>query len=447
MLKFKDLQLEDRELIESYTLKSSSPNCDLSFANMFCWQPLFRSAWCIEEGHLLIRFNIGGGERLGYMQPIDANGDVDFSKLIPFLAHDAHANGDRLRIIGITESGKDKLTKLYGDEFSLHSERYNEDYIYSREALTSLTGKKYQPKRNHINQFTSRYNFSFERLAPCHFKECLEIDAAWREGDLSGAERKAIERGFAHYYELGFIGGVILIENRVAGFTYGSIVGDGTFCINIEKCDTRYSGIYAAINRLFAASLPAEITQINREEDMGIEGLRRAKSSYHPSYLLPKYTAIYLHHDEAQCKTLWAEVFGDESAFIDEFIMHHYSRKGMLSMVNRENNLLSMLHIIPFTSELGRCAYIYGVATHPAAQKRGYSTKLMQAAMEIIKSEGYAFAALIPSQEWLHGYYARFGFSGACPVSFISDTMFDFGSGDAAKDIAMICPIETISLP
>ncbi len=447
MIEFKQIKIEDKELIESYTLKSTIQNCDLSFANMYCWQPTFKSSWAIVDGYLVIRFLIDGGEKLGYMQPIGHDGSLSFSHIIPEIAKDAHAHGNRLRLIGVTEEGYASLSELYGGDFALCTDPNFEDYIYSRESLSSLSGKKLQPKRNHINQFMKRYNnYRFSKLTPDLFEECLALDCKWRRAhgnicDDMNPEREAMLRAFNHFEELGFMGGALFVDDQMVAFTYGSAINNDTFCTHIEKGDTDITGCYTVINKLFAESLPENFKYINREEDLGIEGLRRAKQSYYPEQKLKKYTGIFLHHDEKECKRLWREVFGDEDIFIDEFLINHYSQHTMLRVTNPDNLYLSMVHIIPFECEIGRVAYIYGVATHPECRNQGYATKLMTAAMEHIRECGYIAAVLIPSEEWLRGYYTQFGFCGSIPTTFNAYNNFDFGSGDPSQDLAMISPL------
>ena len=193
------------------------------------------------------------------------------------------------------------------------------------------------------------------------------------------------------------------------------------------------------INKLFAQHLPERFTLINREEDLGLEGLRQAKLSYHPAFLQHKFTAIHLHPDELACKRLWQEVFGDDEQFVDSFLMHHYSRRRMLT-VELEGRTAAMLHLIPFTTGLGRTTYIYGVATDPAFRRRGLASQLMRRAMTLIAERGDDAAFLIPTpgEEWLHGFYGRFGFAGAVPTRFLSPDGFDFGTGNAAADLAMV---------
>lgn len=444
MIAFKPIRIEDRAAIERYTMHAGTTNCDLAFANMFCWLHVFRSAWAEVDGFLVIRFHIDGSERIGYMQPV---GEGDFSHLIPRLHDDAHAHGQRLRLIGLTDRGRELLRAACPGTFAYASNRALEDYIYAADDLRNLTGRRYQPKRNHINRFAAEYpDYRYEELTPDRFEECMRLEREWRrahEGHTSElcAEQQAIQRGFAHYAELGLQGGCIYVGDRLVAFTYGSAVNDHTFDTHFEKADTAYDGAFTVINKLFAQHLPERFTHINREEDLGLEGLRQAKLSYHPVEIAHKYQAIRLHPDEAACKELWMEAFGDDEPFVDAFLIRYYSRKRMAT-VECDGQMAAMLHLLPFWSELGRTVYIYGVATAPAYRRRGLAEQLMQEAMHRIDDEGADAAILIPSpepnKEWLRGFYGKYGFAGAVPVEFQSKDRFDFGTGDPPQDMAMI---------
>ena len=152
MIEFRPVRLEDRAAIERFTLPSDIRNCDLAFANMFCWQTVYRSSWAVVEGFLVVRFHIGGGTRIGYMQPV---GEGDFTRIVPALEADARAHGQRLRLIGLTDQGRELLRNSSPGTFAFHSDRASEDYIYRADDLRELPGRRYQPKRNHINRFTA----------------------------------------------------------------------------------------------------------------------------------------------------------------------------------------------------------------------------------------------------------------------------------------------------
>ncbi|WP_308501469.1 GNAT family N-acetyltransferase [uncultured Alistipes sp.] len=442
MIEFHPVRLEDRSLIERYTMPSGICNCDLAFANMYCWQEVYHSAWAEIEGFLVIRFQIDGGDRIGYMQPV---GKGDFGPIIPLLREDAHAHGQRLRIIGLTDEGRDMIRRMHVGQFAFESDRALEDYVYNAEDLRTLPGRRYQPKRNHINRFTAEYpDYHYEVLTRDRFGECMALEREWRrahEGHTSElcAEQRAMQRGFEHFEELGLLGGCIYVGERLVAFTFGSAVNDHTFDTHMEKADTEYDGAFTIINKLFAEHLPERFTLINREEDLGLEGLRRAKLSYHPAFLQHKFLAIHLHPDELACKALWQEAFGDGDDFIDSFLIRYYSRRRALT-VEEQGQTVAMLHLLPFDTELGRTTYIYGVATARSARHRGLASQLMRQAMTLIAERGDDAAFLIPTpgEEWLRTFYEGFRLAGEIPVSFVSEDGFDFGTGDAATDRAMI---------
>ena len=144
MIDFKPVRLGDRAVIERYTMPSGICNCDLAFANMYCWQAVFHSAWAEIGGFLVIRFQIDGGERIGYMQPV---GEGDFGPILPLLREDAHAHGQRLRIIGLTDEGRDTIRRIVPCHFAFESDRALEDYVYNADDLRNLAGRRYQPKQ------------------------------------------------------------------------------------------------------------------------------------------------------------------------------------------------------------------------------------------------------------------------------------------------------------
>ncbi len=445
MIDFRAVRLEDREIIERYVYMSGSVNCDLSFANMFCWQPKYRTAWAIVEDFLVLRFQIDGGHRTGYMQPL---GCGDLGAVVEALRKDAHAHSERLRIIGLSDEGRRALGQLQQERFAFDSLPSGEDYIYRREDLELLRGRRYQPKRNHINRFTALYpDYEFRPLGRDLVAECLALEERWRdehetagtvlESDLD-AELQAMHRAFENFDALGMAGGALYTGGRMVAFTYGSAVNGHTFVTHIEKADTAYDGAFAMINRLMAEHLPPRFTLINREEDLGLAGLRKSKLSYHPLRLEHKYTAIDLFDEERQCKELWTEAFGDNEEFIDSFLVRHFSHRQMRS-VKIDGRLAAMLHLIPFDAGGRRYIYIYGVATATEFRGRGLASRLLREAMaEIDAMNATAFLIPSPGVEWLRGFYEKFGFKGSVPVKFHTSDGFDFGTGNAATDIAMV---------
>lgn len=448
MITFHPVTLADRALFERYILPGECRNCDLSFANIFCWQEFHHTMWAEVEGFLVIRFYPYGRQDakspVAYMQPV---GEGDFAPILPLLAEDAAATfGQGLRLYGLCREGRRVISAAQGVHFAYDDDRSLSDYIYLAEDLRTLTGRRYQPKRNHLNRFQAAYNYRYEPLTPACFDECLALEEEWRAQRQSPTdsasmrhERRALELAFRHWEELDLRGGVIRVDDRLAAFTYGSAITYDTFDCHVEKADTRYEGIFTAINRLFVEQLPATFTYLNREEDMGLEGLRRSKLSYYPVLLWPKTTARLLTPREEACKRLWMEVFGDEEAFVDRYFVRHYQPRYTLTRSQGEE-LQAMLHLIPFDTEWGRTAYLYAIATDEHHRHRGLASELIREAIALARSEGFDVVALIPSSEELRGFYGRLGFSGCHPMRFVKGD-FDFGTGSEELDQAMLLPL------
>lgn len=446
MTGFDRITVASKTLFEKYLNGRHILNCDMAFANIYCWQDTYRSEIAERDGFLLVRFEYGNGET-GYMQPV---GSGSIRNIVSVLADDAAARGSALRIVGLTPEWRDEIEKAFPDRFAFSSPRSLCDYIYLSSDLATLQGRRYQPKRNHVNRFKTQYRFRYEPLSAADIPYCMELNRKWvaahDDSQSEQAEQAAMQRAFAHFGELGLRGGVLYADDRIAAFTYGSAIDDETFCTHVEKVDTEIEGAGAMINQLFAQSLADEYRYINREEDLGLEGLRFSKLSYHPTILLEKISARMLTTRERQIRTLWEEVFGDEREFVDAFLMHHHDPELCLTR-EADRRIVAMLHIVPMNTDRGHTAYIYAVATAAEYRHRGYASSLLDEALAKIEASGeYDFAALIPSSEESKRLYAAHGFEDAgIPITFSHE--FDFGTGDSSKDLAMIYPIRSNALP
>ncbi len=441
MISFHPITLDDRPTIERYTMAAELQNCDWAFANIYCWQGLYGSECAEWEGMLFIRFHIDGGSQLAYMQPL---GEVNWEQAISLLQADAAQQGQPLRLVGLTPTAQEALQTLDTVQFAYDSERAMCDYVYRREDLCSLRGKHYQPKRNHLNRFRNTYpNYRYEPLAEHHFEACMELVQAWCrqhdgcQGAALQAELEAMQRAFAHFEALGLQGGCLYVEEALAAFTYGSAVSHDTFVIHIEKADTRYEGAFTMINHAFACALDERYCWINREEDLGLEGLRKAKLSYYPSHLVEKIAARALSEEAVACRRLWQVCFpSDEASFVDKFLIRHFSPARMLA-IRHEQEVVAMAHLIPFRCQWGTIGYLYGVATVPEHMGKGLATTLIQQAIDRATEEGMAAVVLIPGYVSLRHFYAKRGFVGELPIRLLAPYEFDFGTGETTRDIAM----------
>lgn len=180
--------------------------------------------------------------------------------------------------------------------FTCKPERDNYDYVYLAKDLIELKGRKFHNKKNHVNSFRKMYsNYRYVPMTAEMTKQCIAFMNEWCEergcvvGDSLDCERKAIIEAMENFTALGFQGGAIYIDDKMAGFTYGERSNEDTAVIHVEKGRKEYKGVYGVINQEFCAQNFQDLTYINREEDMGIEGLRKAKESYHPIKMIEKY--------------------------------------------------------------------------------------------------------------------------------------------------------------
>lgn len=244
------------------------------------------------NGHLLMRYL--WGEKVTYLMPV---GESDIKPVVEAMISDAHELGQEFRLIGICAEMRVKLETAFPERFEFTMNRDLFDYLYLRSDLAELKGKKFQPKRNHINKFKAEYpDYEYRPLIPELVPECLRLEKCWweandgeRDQDLQD-ERQAMTVAMNHISELGIQGGTLWVDGQLIAFTFGCPINGDTFDTCVEKACTDYDGSYAMINHEFASHLPERYVYINREEDLGIEGLRKAKLSYHPVILLEKYS-------------------------------------------------------------------------------------------------------------------------------------------------------------
>ena len=298
-LTFKPITIHERETITSFTSKSPYMNCDFSFANMCSWQFLYKSEYVVVDGFLLIRFWLEEHPYPVYMCPV---GEGSLAAPINLLETDSLSHGRPLWLLGITPVGKKNIEKSFPDGFRYRPERDYFDYIYLRDDLVNLVGKKYQPKRNHINKFKKLYHYTYRPITPELVPECLELERKWYKANRTdddaeelSYERRSMTFALQHTSELGLTGGAICVDRQIVAFSFGSPINNETFGVHVEKADINYEGAYSLINHEFAAHIPEQYLYINREEDLGIPGLRKSKQSYHPTLLLEKHTAIKKH--------------------------------------------------------------------------------------------------------------------------------------------------------
>lgn len=295
---FHPMTLADHETVQARVYDTECRNCDLNFMNLMSWRFLYDTEVAVHGDWLLFRFRADG--HLAYLAPV---GKGDWADVMGDLLNDAYRAGEPFLMLGVCDNSLTFLNKVLPGYFYAEADRNYTDYIYRREALATLAGKHLQPKRNHFNRFQRLYpDYEYVPLTPALFEECLALDEAWSENKEAPVahytyadERRSLTYVLENWEALGAVGGALRVGGKLIAYTYGGPVNYDTFDVCFEKADTQYEGAYAAINCEFARSLPERFVYLNREEDLGIEGLRKAKMSYRPEVLLHKYTVMTKH--------------------------------------------------------------------------------------------------------------------------------------------------------
>ena len=289
MIDFAEPQLEDILWAKDILQKSGRKGSEFCFGNIYMWCKAYNCTIAKLDDTILCR----AGD--SYVLPA---GSGDLKKLVKELKKDSEDRNIPLKLHGLCESQKADLEEAFENEFDFYENRDSFDYIYSTEDLATLPGKKYHGKRNHISYFENNFDWTYEEMNPDNAKECLEFSNFWYKANdkkiRTGTDRElvAITRALSHFTELGFKGGILRVQGDIVAYTFGEPLSDTVFCTHVEKAVADIRGAYPMINREFARNTIAQYSLVNREEDMGIEGLRRAKESYKPKILLKKYIAI-----------------------------------------------------------------------------------------------------------------------------------------------------------
>ena len=224
-------------------------------------------------------------------------GKGDMKKAVEFILSDAKSDGRDFEIFAISPDSAELISKYFSNVLNITLERDTFDYIYRSEDLINLSGKKYQPKRNHISYFMKNNNWTYERLSEENIPECYEMSKQWLENSLEEfreeleGELKIIKRVFDNYDKLDFVGGVLRVDGKVVAYTMGEPASRDVFCVHVEKAFSDIRGAYPMINQQFVKNELSGYKYINREDDTGAENLRKAKLRYYPAILAEKYEA------------------------------------------------------------------------------------------------------------------------------------------------------------
>ena len=304
MIAFRDPEIGDRQWVEERFRASGNQGCEYSFSILFLWSGAYQQQVAPMDGFVLERLR--GKLGAGYLFPA---GSGPLEPVLSALEKDAAERGEPCRFFCVTPEQAERLEQLRPGQYAFQSDRDGWDYLYALDRLAGLGGKKLHGKRNHIRRFEESHpDWQVEQITMDNLAECAEMDLEWnrryRSLDAAGEEaeartrldeRHAMSRAFAHYEALGMDGLLLRTGGKVVAFTMGSPISADTFDVHFEKAYGEIQGAYPMINREFARWLQANrpgVRWLNREDDMGLEGLRKSKESYYPDRMVEKSAAI-----------------------------------------------------------------------------------------------------------------------------------------------------------
>lgn len=298
IIDFKPIEKTDKPVFDKFYNARYYENGHFTFTNQYMWRKPYNIQWTIEDDVLytITKWR----DKVSMLQPLGAEDKMQeaIAKMIEFFANNA---GDKkLSIGGIDKYFADELRKFPDAKFEVTLTDYNFDYVYLADDLINLAGRKYHSKKNHLNSFRNNYpTANYLPITKDIIPKCREELNDWYENKspelpddpFLALERNAINEVLDNFCDFNLKGGAIELDGRIIAFTFGEQLNSDTAVIHVEKADPDIRGAYPAINQGFVAHEWADMKYINREEDMGLEGLRKAKESYKPIKMIEKFNA------------------------------------------------------------------------------------------------------------------------------------------------------------
>jgi hypothetical protein len=299
----KAIEIQDKHLFDHYFRKYSPEISELTFTNLFMWRDYYEFRFIEWKNHLLIfshtflkkhkkpltdRSNV-----LFFLPPI---GERPSNIIIDIINELNNVEFHRVPE-NITDKLKNEMAKN-NLKIEVLEDRNNWDYCYEKDSIMNLVGNKHRQNRRWLQKFLDNYNCKFHLLTADWIDKSRELQLEWcvikgcDENETLTEEQKAINYALTNFDKLNFNGGILCVDNKCVAYTFGEMLNSNTLVIHIEKAHNEYEGSYQAINNLFLKNYNENVEYVNREQDLGIEGLRRAKESYKP-YRMIKKSVIY----------------------------------------------------------------------------------------------------------------------------------------------------------
>jgi uncharacterized protein len=295
MMDLSEITIRDKELFDNHLRNGKHVVSELTFTNFFIWRNYYKFRYTVYKEVLWVISVPENGEPFVFM-PLGGVPYERFAEAIEQLKNYFNKNGWMLKFKRVSEDYLPYFKKLASSETDIIHDRDNSDYLYISENLINLKGKKYDGKRNHISKFKKNYEFEYVSLEESLIQESIDFMYMWfsqrdiKEDESAYFEKLAITELLENYSKLDCKGALIRVDGICEAFTIGEMLNDETAVIHIEKANSKVNGLYTFINQQFCEHEWKNVKYINREQDLGIDGLRKAKLSYNPVALISKYT-------------------------------------------------------------------------------------------------------------------------------------------------------------
>ena len=395
-MEFRDIKIEDKKEFLKYKdsfIYQNNQTCDFIFEDIFAWKEMFDTKIFISNDYIILK-NIKNNIT-SFLPPI-SNNIENFKKGFKEIIIYTEKCNIPLKLDSISEN---LITIFDKDKYGLTEDINFEDYIYDPMKLKNLTGNKYKEKRNHINKFLSLYpNYIYKSYSKEDYNNLEALYNSWSL-DHTTIEKTTIEEIIKNLDKLNYFIDCLYVNDRLIAFAIGTIYNDIGVTL-IEKADNNYPGSYAMINKLFTINHYQNVKYINRQEDMGLLNLRKAKESYHPLFKTKKYILFYNNdYLKNQYKKLYQESFDDSSSYINYFFEHIYNPLNSYYLMKNEE-IISMIHYkikeIIYNNKILKIPFLHSIATKKEYQKKGYMTTLLNIAIKDLKDKNYPFILLYP---------------------------------------------------
>lgn len=287
-MKWQNLSIESRTVFDKY-YKNYQGLSDLTFTNLYIWSFGREISYCEEDEVLFVKVKYKDEEPFFFL-PV---GNKDLKNVVEKLINE-EKESTKIVFRSVTEEQSEKLKELFPEKFDYYEERDRFDYLYSVKELIELSGKKYHKKKNQVNNFIKKYSWEYVKYSGKEIEELLKLQQLWcdinrcSEDLWLSNEEAGIIKSIENFEKLNFTAGAIKVDGELAAFSFGEKVSENTVVIHIEKSDSRFDGVYQMMNNVFLKEEFSDMEFVNREEDLGIEGLRQAKMSYNPIKLIKK---------------------------------------------------------------------------------------------------------------------------------------------------------------